>query len=149
MTRVAFIEPSLDEYLLLFGGPTARKKYSVGGALNDIEIFTAPPRRALQGSGLFSSLAGLAKRVFPFLVKAIKPSALELGQNVLSDLQTGKSNLRDSLKRRGMEALKSTGRRIVTGSGKRRRRKRRKGRVEKRRKTKQKRMTIKRDVFSL
>ena len=138
MARVAFIEPTLNEYQLLFGGPTIKRNYATGGALKDIDIFIAPPRRALQGGGIFSSLAGLVKRVLPFITKAVAPSAIELGQNVLSDLQQGKSNLRDSLKRRGIQALKSTGRRLVTGSG----------RIKKRNK-KRKKGSIKRDVFSL
>ena len=127
--RVSFIEPSVEDFSLLFEDKGLKR----GGAIEDISVFTNP-RRGLNGGGLFSLLSGLVKRVAPVVKRIIMPSALEFGQNILSDLQTGKSDIKSALKERGMQALKSTGRRFLTGRGSRKRK--RKAVKNKRKKTK-------------
>ena len=127
--RLSFIEPSVEEFSILFDNNVLKR----GGGLEDIVVFTNP-RRSLSGGGLFSLLSGLVKRVAPVVKRILMPSALEFGQNVLNDLQTGKNSLKTSLKERGIQALKSTGRRILTGRGTRKRK--RKNKTKRRKKTK-------------
>ena len=129
--RLSFVEPSADEFSILFDSNVLKR----GGGIDDIVVFTNP-RRSISGGGLFSLISGLVKRVAPVVKRILMPSALEFGQNVLSDLQSGKTNLKNSLKERGIQALKTTGRRILTGRGARKRkRKNKKQKIRKRSKT--------------
>ena len=84
---------------------------------------------------------------------------MEFGQGVVSDLQKGDTSFRQTLKKRGLEAVKSSGRRLVTGAGRRKKRKRKNATKRKRtksgmdgRKTKRRRVSAKRnikDVFQM
>ena len=144
--RVAFVPPSLEEYRIVINSDPLKQQR--GGALEDIEIFTAP-RRSLQGGGIFSLLSGLVKKVAPFVAKAVLPSALEFGQNVVSDLKEGNMNIKSTLKQRGVEALKATGRRLLTGKGRRKNAKRNEKKQIRRRKKNSKRRSVRyKDVFS-
>ena len=141
--RLSFIEPSVEEFSLLFENNVLKR----GGGLEDIVVFTNP-RRSLSGGGLFSLLSGLVKRVAPVVKRVLLPSALEFGQNILSDLQSGKTDLKSSLKERGMQALKSTGRRILTGRGARKR-KRKNKKIRKRSKRIKTKTGAYKDVFEM
>ena len=140
---MSFIEPSVEEFSLLFENNVLKR----GGGLEDIVVFTNP-RRSLSGGGLFSLLSGLVKRVAPVVKRVLLPSALEFGQNILSDLQSGKTDLKSSLKERGMQALKSTGRRILTGRGARKR-KRKNKKIRKRSKRIKTKTGAYKDVFEM
>ena len=114
--RVAFIPPSVGEYKTLFSSGVQLRK---GGGLDDIRILnsTADYHR---GGGIFSTLAGIAKRAFPFLLKnIIAPSALSFGRDVLTDISQGNTDIKSTLKKRGLEAAREAGRRLVSGGGKR------------------------------
>lgn len=108
--RVVFAPPSEVEFKTLFLSEPLRK----GGGLEDISVFYPSHRR---GGGVFSAIAGIARRVLPFLLNVAKPSVKEFGRSVLSDVVNDQLPLRESLKRHGVTALKSTGRRILNGSG--------------------------------
>lgn len=128
MTRVAFIPPSAAEFANIFD--VSPIKIQRGGASSDIEIFKAPAR-SLKGGGLFSSLAGVVRKVLPFVAKAFVPAAVDMGQGVLKDLSKGRRNLKESLKKRGIKALKSGSRRLLSGGGRRRAKKKKKNTLKK------------------
>ncbi len=104
MTR-AFTPPTRAEYDLLF-------TQSKGGGLDDIRVFIPPHSR--RGGGLFSVLSGFAKRAIPFLMRTVAPEALQMGKGLLTDVLEGK-RLRESLRNRGVAAVKGVGERIVRG----------------------------------
>ena len=110
--RVTFTPPSETEFKQLFLSSPLKK----GGGLEDINIFQPRGIPHRRGSGIFSILTGVAKKVLPFLMKAAKPAAQEFGSSVVRDILKKKS-LRQSLKKNGIKALKKTGMRIVRGSG--------------------------------
>lgn len=142
--RVSLIVPSQEEFGILFEEPPI--KSLSGGGLSDIRIYD-PVSHSLRGTGLFSMLAGLARKAIPFLTKTIFPEVLNLGQSVLSDVNRG-SDIRSALKRRGLQSLKSTGARILRG-GRRKKvvKQKRKKRVI-RRVTKKRKLNRYNDVFS-
>ena len=85
-----------------------------GGSIGDISVFKASSPY-IKGSGWFGRIA------LPLFKRVIAPNLLELGANVLSDVNSG-SKLKSSLKRRGVDSLKKTAKQILTGSGKKTRR---------------------------
>ena len=112
--RIAFIPPSEDYFKSLFLSTPLHK----GGGLSDINIFqprhhTVSPR-SRKGGGIFSFLA---KKVLPFIIKAAKPSAKTFATSVLKDAITGKTPIKDSIKKHGIKAVKETGMKMLTGSG--------------------------------
>ena len=111
--RVTFTPPSENEFKHLFLASPLKK----GGGLEDISIFQPKGIPHRRGSGIFSILSGVAKRVLPFLIKAAKPAAQEFGSSIVKDVLR-KKPLRQSLKKNGIKALKKTGLRLVRGSGK-------------------------------
>ena len=118
--RVAFISPSIGEYKTLFLSGVQLKR---GAGLDDIQTlnYNADSHR---GGGILSTLAGVARRAFPFLLKnIIAPSALTFGRNVLDDISQGDGNIKSSLKKRGLEAVRDAGARLARGGGKRKKRK--------------------------
>ena len=64
------------------------------------------------------------KKTIPFALKYVLPEALTFGQNVLSDLEKDKTNIKQTLRNRSIQSLKNVGKRIVKGGGKVRKRKR-------------------------
>ncbi|HIP16932.1 MAG TPA: hypothetical protein EYG76_01315 [Methanothermococcus okinawensis] len=86
--------------------------------MGDISVYV-PSGRAVKGGGLFSILAGLAKRAVPFLMRTIIPEGLNLAQNIVGDINSGTLN-RSNLKKRGLESLHNVGRRIVKGGRRKR-----------------------------
>ena len=112
--RIAFTPPSEHEFKQLFISAPMRK----GGGLEDISIFQPRGISYLRGSGIFSLISGVAKRIFPFLIKAAKPAAKEFSSAIVKDIIKGKKPLRKSLKQNGIKALKKTGLRLIRGSGK-------------------------------
>ena len=112
--RIAFIPPSEDDFKSLFLSTPLHK----GGGLSDINIFqprhhTVSPR-SRKGGGIFSFLA---KKVLPFIIKAAKPSAKTFATSVLKDVITGKTPIKQSIKKHGIKAVKETGMKMLTGSG--------------------------------
>ena len=84
----------------------------VGGGFNDnIKIF-APKSQYIRGSGWFSRTA------IPLFKKFIAPNLIDFGSNFLSDITSGKS-AKSSAKKRGMESLKKTVKKVLTGQGRR------------------------------
>lgn len=142
----SFIPPSSREFNALFLDGISR-----GGGLSDIKIFYPSSfQRARRGGGIFNFLSGLAKKAVPFLMRNVAPEVVSMGKNVLSDALEGR-RIRETLKERGIEALKGVGKRIVRGGGKRRKSKRKKNRVLKRKrqlKRKIARNCYKNDIFS-
>ena len=146
--RVTFIPPTEDDFKKLFLSQPLRK----GGGLEDISVFYPGRRR---GGSILSAISGVAKKVIPFLFRAVSPSAKEFGRAVITDMITEKRPLRDSLKRHGIRAAKSAGLRILNGSGRVRskliRKKKKKSRVKARNsRSRQQRVgTYKNDVYGL
>lgn len=132
--RNMFIPPTRQEFDTLF-----LESHLKGGGLHDIKVFYPPPlQRARRGGGIFSILSGLAKKAIPFLIRNVAPEAVRMGQGVLGDVLEGRK-LRESLKSRGVEALKGVGKRIARGGG----------RIKKRRVKQRKRKTCyKNDIFN-
>ena len=81
-----------------------------GGRIeDDISVFK-PGSAYVRGSGWFSRIA------VPIFKKYIGPNLLEFGSNFLSDMASGESP-KSSLKRRGLESVKKTAKKIITGRG--------------------------------
>lgn len=151
--RITFIQPTECEFKSLFLSTPLRK----GGGIEDINIFQPKYpsllRKSRRGGGIFSFLT---KRVLPFIFKAAKPSAKTFVSSVLNDLTTGKRPIKESLKKHGIQALKDTGRNLISGSGKvvrRRRRRRNKSylqsikKIDKKKKKKMMRHQYKSNIF--
>ena len=147
--RVVFIPPTENDFKQLFLSLPLRK----GGGLDDISLFqpsTSAPLRYRKGSGIFSFISKVAKRVLPFLIKASNPAAKEFGSAVIKDIMEGKTPTRKSLKMHGVKALKQMGLRLIKGSGRLSKKKRKfikRGDVKK----KKKKFTrgYKRDIFDM
>ena len=123
--------PSTQEYLALFVQPRILKR---GGGQSDISTFQSPIFYQ-KGAGLFSFLKGIGRRAIPFILKNVVPEAIDLGKAVLDDVASGNVKLKDSLKTRGVKALKGVARRTAGG-----------GRIKKRRKIRRQKC-YKKDVF--
>ena len=81
-----------------------------GGRIDDdISVFK-PGTHYLRGSGWFTRIA------VPIFKKYIAPNLFEFGSNFLSDMVSGESP-KSSLKRRGLESVKKTAKKIITGKG--------------------------------
>ena len=81
-----------------------------GGRIDDdISVFK-PGTHYLRGSGWFTRIA------VPLFKKYIAPNLFEFGSNFLSDMVSGESP-KSSLKRRGLESVKKTAKKIITGKG--------------------------------
>ena len=111
--RIAFTPPTENEFKQLFLSSPLRK----GGGLDDISVFQPKGLAYRRGSGILSFISGVAKRVLPFIIKAVKPTAKEFGSAVIKDVIAGDKPIRNSLKRNGVKALKQTGLRLIRGSG--------------------------------
>ena len=84
----------------------------VGNGFNgDIKIFT-PKSPYIRGSGWFSRTA------IPIFKKIIAPNLIDFGSNFLRDITSGKS-AKSSAKKRGMQSLKKTVKKVLTGQGRR------------------------------
>ena len=129
--RISFISPSEYEFKVLFSTSPLHK----GSGLDDISIFQ--PKRLhhsvgnRRGGGIFSFIA---KRVLPFIFKAVKPAAKQFVSSVVKETIKGKRPIKQSLKKHGIKALKDTGLKLLSGSGKiikkeRKRRRKYKGRI--------------------
>lgn len=110
--RVVFIPPSTNEFKKLLGGYNENILKVNGSGLSDIQIFNPAPRK--RGGGIFSSIA---KTIFPFLMRTVAPVAKEFGSSVIKDIFIDKKPVRNSIKRRGTDALKTVGRNIFKGAG--------------------------------
>ena len=102
MMRTDLMTPSKDEFLILFEDPHLLKR---GGALSDITPFQSPILYQ-KGAGLFSFLKGISMRAMPFIMKSVAPEAFDMRKGVLDDVTSEKVKLRDSLKSRGIKALR-------------------------------------------
>ena len=113
--RISFIPPSEYEFKILFSTSPLHKE----SGLDDISIFQ--PKRLhhsvgnRRGGGIFSFIA---KRVLPFIFKAAKPAAKQFVSSVVKDTIKGKRPIKQSLKKHGIKALKDTGLKLLSGSGK-------------------------------
>ena len=108
--RVVFEPPTENEFAELF--------LLKGGSLQDINVYN--PSYHPRGGGLFSVLGGLMRKAAPFLLKTIAPAAVEFGKGVLDDVGSGREPLKRAIKRRGVDALRNVGRKLVGGGKKRR-----------------------------
>lgn len=115
--RTSYLIPTSKEFDILFQDRTR----IVGGSLSDIQTFKSPIYYQ-RGSGIFSVLGSIARRSLPFLRKYILPAAGELIYGLSNDVSERK-NIKDSIKRRSMEAIKKIGTRVYKGGRARRNRK--------------------------
>ena len=82
----------------------------VGSEFNsDIKMFT-PKSPYIRGSGWFSRTA------IPIFKKIIAPNLIDFGSKFLKDIASGKS-VKSSAKKRGMQSLKKTVKKVLTGQG--------------------------------
>ena len=128
--RVEYVPLSVSDFDKLFQGHSASRR---GSGLSDIRPYYAEgfhPR----GGGLLSILGSLARRSIPFLRRYILPAAATMSKDIIDDYSQGQ-NLRQSIKKRGIDAVKSVGKKIMTG-GRKRTKTRRKRRVAKKKTTK-------------
>ena len=137
MMRTALVIPSKDEFITLFEDPLVLKR---GGALSDITTFQSPVLYQ-KGAGLFSFLQGIGRRAIPFIIKNVVPEALDMGKRIFDDVTSGQVKLRDSLKNRGLRAVRGVARRATTRGG---------GRIKKMKKKRKQRRErcYKKDVFA-
>ena len=105
--------PSEAEFRRLFTTTPLKR----GGAINDISVFN-PPISYRRGGGVLSALSGIARRVFPFIVKTMKPMAKQFGTSVINDVISGKRDFKTSVKKHGVRALKKTGSQFLKKSSK-------------------------------
>ena len=100
-------------------------------SMDDIPLYLPIKRnyfggvRRQQGRGFLSGLGNLFRRILPFAQKYILPSAAEAVQGIASDIVSGDTPLKQSLKKRSAAALKGMARSYInqTGTGRRRRQK--------------------------
>lgn len=111
-----FEPPTEDEFIELF----LLKK---GGSLRDIRVYT--PHSHPRGGGLFSVLGGLLRKAAPFLLKTFAPAAVEFGKGVLDDVGSRREPLKQSVKRRGVDALRNVGKKLIGGGKKKKKTKKR------------------------
>jgi hypothetical protein len=69
----------------------------------------------VSGYGLGGLFGAIARRLIPFAKEYILPHALTAAKGIASDVLEDKSKFRESLKSRGIGALKSIGRHVITG----------------------------------
>jgi len=143
--RAPFVPPTTEEFMVIFEQPESQIKQFRGGGVGDISVYKSYDHYR-RGAGLLSFLGNIGKRLIPFVSKLVKPALLDFGSGVIDDMRQGNTNLRSSMKKRGVEAVKHIGARAMRGGG---------GGVRRKRK-RVKRLTIrpscstyKKDVFSL
>merc|ERR1712033_113795 len=106
MVQTQFIP--LDEHV--FSELFKQNRVLYGGIYNDdIKIFTAKSPY-IRGSGFFTRIA------IPLFKRIIAPNLIEFGSNFLSDITSGES-AKLGAKRRGLETLKKTAKKLLTGEG--------------------------------
>ena len=142
MMRRSFIIPSRDEFITLFDDPLVLNR---GGALSDIATFQSPVLYQ-KGSGLFSFLKGIGRRAIPFIIKNVVPEALDMGKGIFDDVTSGQAKLKESLKNRGIRAVRGVARRATTRGGGGRVKKKKKNPKKKRKQRREK--CYKKDVFT-
>lgn len=93
-----------------------------GNGIHDINIFRKK-KRITQGDGFLGNvLTKYGPKIFPFLKKYIFPAAKQMGGDMLSDMRSGRSTLKKSLKKRGLQSLGNITRKVLSGEGRVRRR---------------------------
>lgn len=93
---------------------------TTGSGLKDINIFQKKQRgqNLNYGNGFVSSIiAKYGPKILPLLKKYLFPAAKEFGKDVLGDVVSGKSSLRKSLKKRGLQSLGNVAKKVVSGKG--------------------------------
>ena len=97
---------------------------SQGRGFDDISIFKAYRknnrylRKNTRGSGLFSNfLGGLSRKVLPFLKNYILPIAKQFGKDIYSDVTSGNSSVKKSVKKRGLQSLANLANKLSEGEG--------------------------------
>ena len=92
-----------------------------GGGVRDITTFSKKRRGAGVGSFLGNLVKTYGPKMLPFLRNYILPTARSMGKDVLKDVVSGKSTLKKSLKKRGLQSAGKIAARVVArGSGARR-----------------------------
>ena len=92
-----------------------------GNGIHDINIFRRR-KRVSQGDGFLGNvLSKYGPKIFPFLKKYIFPAAKQMGGDILSDMSSGRSTFKKSLKKRGLQSLGNVTRKVMTGEGRGRR----------------------------
>jgi len=114
--RSSFVPPTSEEFRTIFENPEALLKLVRGGSLSDIGVYNSYDHYR-RGAGLFSFLGNIGKRLIPFVSRLVKPALLDFGSGVIDDMREGKTNLKSSMKRRGIDAIKQVGARAMRGGG--------------------------------
>jgi hypothetical protein len=114
--RVVYVTPTYKDYELLF----AKREKIRGGSLHDIGYFKSPIIYQ-RGSGFFSTVAGLVKRVLPFLRETFLPAAADMAANIAHDYSE-RRDMQESTKKHGIDTLRKVVKKAIVG-GKRRKNK--------------------------
>ena len=99
--RVVYVQPSYKHYELLF----AKLEKIRGGSLHDIEYFKSPIVYQ-RGSGFFSSLAGVVRRVLPFLRGTVLPAAADMARNIAHDYSERKKAVVGGKRKKAVKVTK-------------------------------------------
>ena len=92
-----------------------------GNGIHDINIFRRR-KRVTQGDGFLGNvLSKYGPKIFPFLKKYIFPAAKQMGGDMISDISSGRSTFKKSLKKRGLQSLGNVTRKVMSGEGRGRR----------------------------
>ena len=107
--RYAYSPISVKEFSNVF-----RTEAISGGGLQDIKIYR-PPQYYGRGGGVWSFVKGLGRKVLPFLKKYVLPGLYNVGTNVMSDVNEGRGSFKESMKRRGLDEVGDTVKRVARG----------------------------------
>lgn len=113
--RVVYSPISVREFEILLN----RDRPQRGGAISDIRTYQAPAGYYQKGSGIFSILGNIVRNSIPYIKRFILPSAMDFAGNVMKDYSSGSNNLKRSLKKHGVSAIKDIGKKILKGGRRR------------------------------
>jgi len=111
-----------------------------GGNIENSLRFYRPALVRQRGAGLGSFLMNIGRKLIPFAKQFILPHAKKALRTVALDVLDNGANLKESLKKNSISALKAAGRDIINQSGSGRRKKRMRSKSQPKTKSKRRRV---------